>query len=256
MSTDHEPDAMKAEFDTVAEWTADAAIALGPDHFIPAGCRGTGHPAAFDWLLERLPVGNDVRLVDVGAGVGGAAAYAAAHSGVRPVLFEPAAGACRAARRLFEYPVACADATALPITSGAVSCAWSLGVLCTTSDHVAVLREMRRILRPAGCAGLLVFVAERPEPPGEPDGNHFPTAGGLRATIAAAELEVVDESIQSRLAQVPARWNELADETLAYVRERHGDEDAWQAAADESAAVGKLLADGTVYGQLLVVRRG
>jgi hypothetical protein len=42
---------MAAEFDTVAEWTAEVAADLGSAYHIPAGCRGSGTPAALDWLL-------------------------------------------------------------------------------------------------------------------------------------------------------------------------------------------------------------
>ena len=34
-------DAMAAEFGTVAEWTAEAAVELGQDYYIPAACRGS-----------------------------------------------------------------------------------------------------------------------------------------------------------------------------------------------------------------------
>ena len=37
-------EAMEDEFDTVAEWTAQVAADLGPEYFIPAGCRGSGQP--------------------------------------------------------------------------------------------------------------------------------------------------------------------------------------------------------------------
>jgi hypothetical protein len=47
-------EAMEDEFDTVAEWTAQVAADLGPDYFIPAGCRGSGQPAALDWLLDGM----------------------------------------------------------------------------------------------------------------------------------------------------------------------------------------------------------
>ena len=87
-------DAMSAEFDTVAEWTADVAAELGPDHHVPAGCRGSGSPAALDWLVERLDLASGETLVDCGAGVGGPAAYAAQRSEVRPLLVEPEPGAC------------------------------------------------------------------------------------------------------------------------------------------------------------------
>ena len=55
-------DAMAAEFGTVAEWTAEAAVELGQDYYIPAACRGSGSPAALDWLIEHLDLapGDDL----------------------------------------------------------------------------------------------------------------------------------------------------------------------------------------------------
>jgi len=47
-------DPMAAEFGTVAEWTAQVASQLGPAYAIPAGCRGSGRPAALEWLLAGL----------------------------------------------------------------------------------------------------------------------------------------------------------------------------------------------------------
>src|SRR6185503_16101595 len=70
-------DPMEAEFDTVAEWTAQVAVDLGPEYYIPAACRGSGQPAALDWLLAGLHHRPGELMLDVGAGVGGPAAYAA-----------------------------------------------------------------------------------------------------------------------------------------------------------------------------------
>ena len=81
-----EPDPLAAEFDTVAAWTAEVAQDLGPDYYLPAGCRGSGSPALLRWFLERLDVGTRSRMLDCGAGVGGPAAFAAAETGVAPVL--------------------------------------------------------------------------------------------------------------------------------------------------------------------------
>jgi hypothetical protein len=91
--------AMEAEFDTVAAWTADVALDLGPEHHVPAGCRGSGGPAALRWFLGHLRPDPGTTFLDVGAGVGGPAAFAAEEAGVLPVLTEPQGGACRAARR-------------------------------------------------------------------------------------------------------------------------------------------------------------
>jgi haloacetate dehalogenase len=149
-------DPMEAEFDTVAEWTAEVAVGLGPEYLVSAACRGSGKPAALDWLLAGLRAGPGDLLADVGAGLGGPAAYAADRAGVRPVLVEPAPDACRAAARLFGAPVIQGDATALPFADGAVSLAWSLGVLCT-----APLRPDPAIRR-----------RHRAEPPHRPPARH------------------------------------------------------------------------------------
>lgn len=107
-------DAMHAEFGTLAEWTAEVALELGLDYHIPAGCRGSGSPAALDWLLSQMHVMAGDVFLDCGAGVGGPAAYAARARSVHPVLIEPEAGGCRAAKRLFGYPTLQAEASALP----------------------------------------------------------------------------------------------------------------------------------------------
>src|SRR5258708_39193311 len=144
-------DPMAAEFGTVAEWTAEIASWLGPDYAIPAACRGSGKPAALDWLLARLDHAPGALLADVGAGLGGPAAYAASRAGVWPLLLEPEHAACRAAAGLFAAHVIQADATAVPLADGHADMAWPLGVLCTlpTRDaQLAMLRELRRIVRP------------------------------------------------------------------------------------------------------------
>ncbi len=93
-------DPMNAEFDTLAAWTADVATDLDPAYRIPAGCRGSGSPGAMHWLLEHLRPEPGQAFLDCGAGVGGPAAFAAAETGVRPVLTAPELGAYRAAQSL------------------------------------------------------------------------------------------------------------------------------------------------------------
>ena len=167
-------EAMAAEFDTVAEWTAEVAADLGTAYHIPAGCRGSGTPAALDWLVGNLDPAPGEAFLDCGAGVGGPAAYAVQQRAVRPVLVEPEAGACRAARDLFGYPVLRAVASALPIADESFSAAWSLGVLCTMRDQLSLLTEMGRVVRPSGHIGMLAFVARELAPDEQPKGNNFP----------------------------------------------------------------------------------
>jgi SAM-dependent methyltransferase len=246
-------DAMSAEFDTVAEWTAEAALALGHEHYVPAGCRGSGGPAALDWLLDRLEPEPRWPLLDVGAGVGGPAGYALAQRGVRSVLAEPEAGACRAARTLFRLPVLRADAAALPFPADAFWTAWCLGVLCTTPDHRAVLEELRRVVRPGGRVGLLVYVttAELSE---QPEGNNFPSRAGLPHLVEAAGFESLSATPLADLPDDPTDWQRRMDAVHAEAERRHGADDAWRTAEEQQQTMAELLQSGEIVGELLCLR--
>ncbi|MEV0788420.1 hypothetical protein [Kribbella sp. NPDC050459] len=147
--------AMVAEFDDVAAWTAEAVEQLGDQHAIPAACRGSSSPAALAWLAEACELSPGDQFLDVGAGSGGPAAWAARRFGVRPILLEPMPSAGRAAARLFGLPVVTADG--------------------------------RQSL------GLLVVVANRPVPE-PPDGNHFPTQSELADVLDHTGFDLVEQT--------------------------------------------------------------
>jgi SAM-dependent methyltransferase len=256
--TSREGQAMDDEFDTVADWTARVALDLGPDYHVPAACRGSGQPAALDWLLQRLrPTPGDL-LLDVGAGVGGPAAYASQWSGVRPVLVEPEPDACRASRRLFGFPVMQGDATRLPFAGQVVSLAWCLGVLCTTAGpdaQLAILRELARVARPGGRIGLLVFLATVSELEDPPAGNHFPTASALAALVGQAGLTVLDRALAADLPAPSASWHERTQAVESELARRHRDHPAWRTAEEQHHRIGHLLRQSQVQAQVLVLQR-
>lgn len=246
--------AMNAEFDTLATWTAQVAADLDPAYRIPAGCRGSGNPGAMHWLLDHLRPEPGQTFLDAGAGVGGPAAFAAAETGVRPLLTDPQPGACRAARSLFNLPALQADSR-LPIATAAIGGGWSLGVLSTMDDQPAFLAELHRVLRQARF-GMIVYCAAHPGDLllDQPEGNHFPTAHTLGGLLEQASLRVHASGWIEHFAALPPGWEDAMETVQAELEHRHGKDPRWQRAEEQSRRMSALLATGEVRGRLLVVQ--
>lgn len=248
-------DPAEAEFDSLAEWTAQVATHLGEEFYIPAGCRGSGSPAVLDWLIAELDLKADETLLDCGAGVGGPAAYATQQRGVQPILVEPQAGGCSASRRLFGFPAIQADASDLPFPDDAFDAAWALGVLCTTESQVELLRELRRVVRPPGRIGLLVLVARELSPPGEPEDSFFPTRELLDSLVRRAGLRIEACRGVGDIWEPPELWQQRATAVEAELERRYGDEREWQVAERQSDRIARLLRDSVIEPQVFRLRR-
>lgn len=250
-----ESEKMSAEFGTVAEWTADAARALGPDHFVPAACRGSGGPAAMDWLLERLS-GFTAPLLDVGAGIGGPAEYARQQRDATVVLAEPEQQACAAARSLFGSSAVRARADDLPFGTATFSHAWCLGVLCTVADHARVMTELARVVAPRGRVGMLVY-ARTQALSEQPEGNRFPLLAELPRLYEEHGFHVVEETALEAVASTPESWTRKESAVNAAIADRHCDDPAWQQSVAQESIMSDLLATGEVVGRLsALIRRG
>ncbi len=243
---------MEIEFDTVARWTEDVVADLGPEYAIPAGCRGSASPAGLDLLCRDLRPG--MRLGDVGGGTGGPAAYAAEHAGVAPVVVDPMPGACRAAARLFGLDAVVGAGERAPFATGSLDACWCLGVLCTVEDKTGLVRELRRVLTPGGPLGLLVFTADRPCPPGAPEGNRFPTLEGLKKLLRDNGFRIEHEVAPDDLPAAPSSWRERVERVDEALARRHADDPRFAEAEQQTERLGALIADGVVRGHLLRAR--
>jgi SAM-dependent methyltransferase len=243
---------MEAEFDLAAGWTLEAVEELGADHAIPAGCRGSASPSALAWLAEALELTAGTALLDLGAGLGGPAAWAGRRYGVRPIPVDPMEGACRAAARLFGLPAIRADGLSVPLRTASISTAWCLGVLCTVQDKFALLTELHRVLKPSGRLGLLVLVARTAELDDVPEGNSFPTQAELVAVLDEAGF-AIEEQVDDP-GDTPASWTRRTERVDALVRERHRREKAYRQEQEQQERLGRLLSTGQVSSQLLCVR--
>ncbi|MCU1344306.1 MAG: Methyltransferase type 11, S-adenosyl-L-methionine-dependent [Acidimicrobiia bacterium] len=246
-------DAMGAEFDVVAGWTATVVAELGDDVAIPAACRGSGSPAALAWLADALVTEPGAKVLDVGAGLGGPAAWLAQHYGAQPVVTDPMPRAVLGSRRLFGLPAAVAEAQRLPVAEAAFDAAWALGVLCTTDaqGRRQLLANVRRALRPGGALGLLVLVATHPGPINGPEGNDFPTMAELEEALTGAGFEMGDCIAASSLPEAPADWQQAADDVDRELERRYGHRSAWQVSDTQQRRMGEVLNGGEVVTMLV-----
>ncbi len=249
-----EDDAMADEFDVVPRWTADAVATLGPEHALPAACRGSGSPAALRWLCESMGLTEGMTLVDSGAGMGGPAELAAREYGVSPTLVEPMPGACRAAVRLFSRPTVVAPGERLPFASGSFDAAWSVGVLCTVEDKLPVLAELRRLVEVGAPVGFLVFVRTGETLPEQPSGNHFPTRTELLDLLGRSALRVTAEAAIDDFPSPSAQWQEALERLDEVLERDHGGDERYRSAGEQQASIGRLMGEGLVVGRLVATR--
>ncbi|RMI39167.1 class I SAM-dependent methyltransferase, partial [Actinomadura harenae] len=179
----------------------------------------------------------------------GPAAWAAERFGVRPILLEPMPAAGRAAARLFGLPVLAADGARVPLRDGSVDAVWCLGVLDVVPDMAALLREIRRVLRPGGSLGLLVVVAQGRQVLPAPEGNAFPTRRELGDLLAATGFAVLRQI--DRPDGTPPSWTRRAERVAAEVASRHRADRALALADRQSERFTRLFAAGQIVFRLV-----
>jgi SAM-dependent methyltransferase len=246
---------MGAEFETVPAWTVQAVQSLGESYAVPGACRGSGTPSVLQWLLDGLGPAPGEPLLDVGAGMGGPAAFARAARGVRPLLVDPSAAACDAARRLFGVDAVRAVGERIPFPDRCFRSVWCLGTVCTTPHHAELLSELARVLRRGGRVGLLVLVRGEDASFRPPAGNHFPTRRRLEQQLAQCGLQVLAVQESSTLPDAPQAWRRAGEAVAQRVEAQHGQDPAYLAARSQEERLGQLLASGCVSGLAVVAVR-
>ncbi len=171
--------------------------------------------------LARLDLNANMHLVDVGGGIGGPARYAAATFGCRVTGIDLTQAFVVAARELTalcgladRVDFHAGDALAMPFADASFDAASCHYVAMNIADKTGLLKEIRRVLKPAGrLAFSLVTKGAGGEPfypvpwASNPATSFLVEAGDLRAAFEGAGLRAVEwvDETEAVLAAIAAR---------------------------------------------------
>ena len=179
---------------------------------IAAACRGSANPAALQWLVDTLGLTADHRVADLGAGLGGPAAWVRARVGCEVVAADPSPTAAAGALRLFGPPAVQAGAATAPFADDAFDAVLLLGVLSVVDDRLATVGEAHRVGR---CVGVLDYCSTTGATVAA-GGSEFATADQLAAEIGTAWEHVSTVRVDT---PTPDDWARAAERAQAGVPE-------------------------------------
>ena len=117
-----------------------------------------------------------------------------------------------------------------------------------------MLGQPRRVIRPGGRIGLLVYLAEVAELDDPPQGNHFPPSGPLHDLFGQAGLEAVDVADFRDITQPPPDWSSRVEVVERELHRRYGHTPELTEADGQSHRIGNLLSSGQLTSQVILLR--
>src|SRR5215831_4394314 len=164
--------------------------------------RGRSFPDLRDAFAARLPPAAD--LADLGCGPAADGALLA-RAGHRVTGIDRSAGMLAVAAAALPRRLVQADLRSIPLTSGSLDGTWCCAALLHIPEDqtMAVLHEIRRVLRPGGHLALVTAIGDgaRLEPvpyaPGAQRWFFYRHAGRLGEQLAAARLRILTMTEES-----------------------------------------------------------
>ena len=196
--------------------------ALAIDDLAPFDQFHTGARASTLGLAQLARLGPDLRVLDVGGGIGGPARVLARAHGCRVTVVDLTEEYCRIGAELtrrtgladrvdFRH----GDALALPFPAQSFDVAWTQHSTMNIPDKAALYREIHRVVRPGGRYAFHEVVAG---PAGSPP--HFPVPWARDPSVSALASP---EDMRRHLAGAgfeEAAWRDSTAEALAWFRPR------------------------------------
>jgi SAM-dependent methyltransferase len=240
-------DPFRLEFGRYTEWIVEAAAAVGVADPIPVACRGTANVALFEDMADAIGARRGMKVLDVGCGMGGPAAWLRRARGCDVVGIDLMEESVVAARGLFGQVASVVGSTsALPFRARSFAAVWAVGVLEMVKDKAAALRETARVLEPGGRAAFYSFTttAEALEDP--PTSDHFVSPEAVASLAEHAGLDVRRAAPAAHPRVLDDGWSETRATVEAEIRRRHASEPEFAAVRKELGRFARLTAAAAV----------
>lgn len=222
------------EYECAAQQAGDALDGIARAEAVAAACRGSGNPAALAWLAEACSLDDSSRLLDLGGGLGGPAAWVSDRYGCEVVTIDPVTAAAAVARDVFHLTSAAASGAALPFADRSFDVCWLLGVLSVVESATDVLREAARV---SSTFGAIVYVSTSAQMV-EAGGSRFRTRTQLQTALRVTGWDLSAGPASTALPPPPT-WQDHASLVEP---------------EDDERAVARELADGRIESLLVVGR--
>lgn len=228
----------EAEFEDQAGELVGRIELLDGEERIAAACRGSANLAALQWMADTLAVSSDHTVADLGAGLGGPAAWLRERVGCDVIASDPSWPAVDGARRLFGLRATQATAGASPFGDDSCDVVLLLGVLSVVDDRCAVLREAHRI---GHCIAVLDYCATSKDEL-RVGGSRFPSVDVLAAEIGSIWRGLHVARVDG---PIPDSWRRAAERVQAGVPKPRTEREVVEA-----------IESGRLAPHALVARRG
>jgi len=249
-------DLLEPEFGTYSAWLVEAISRLDPDDRIPAACRGTGRPALLAELAQLLTLRAGARLLDIGSGLGGPAAWVTQEHRCRVICMDLMEVEVAGSMRLFPgLSGVVGSATDLPLSSESVDAAWALGVVEMVAERQRSIGEVARVLKPGGRFAIYGFFAADSEIPFHPAVNLFDRPEKILELLERAGLRVIRASPAATDA-APTLWGSRAQAVRAAVHQEHAGEPALTVAETELGSFNWLRLTRQIMDWVVVCEKG
>lgn len=236
-------------FDEPSAWRLAAARRLGlTGEELSAGlATGVAYPLALRPVADALELRAGDRVLDIGSGLGGAAAWLAGRTRATVVALEPErAAAAGAAAAFADLAVVRGGSDQLPFAPSSFDAVTLFGVVSLVADLAPLGREIRRVIRPGGRIGVSDLVhAEADEVRTDGLPNTFRSLRRLVALLEGAGCRITE--LAAGAADVDAGWGEISARVDDEIRRRHGREAGFAPWAEDRRRLRDAIEAGELH---------